>query len=144
MTYYWGILNEAVVFQFWKPDDAGTTVATCFMAIAFVIILDLIKLIRHKYFNIAHLKYETNFAKQLFDVKHIVNCLLYGFQMFISYTLMLAVMLYNLYLIIAICFGFALSRWITATSFMSEVERGNNEGDADSLVRENNGEQECC
>lgn len=50
--------------------------------------------------------------EQMLNSKHYVQSLLHGIQVFISYILMLVVMLCNMWLIIVICLGAALGYFV--------------------------------
>ena len=43
MTYYWGVLHEAVVFEAWKPDTTGQTVGSCLIVMALAMLLEFIR-----------------------------------------------------------------------------------------------------
>ena len=109
--YYFGILNEKVVFDGLVSDSVGTTVGCCFLAVFFVLAMEMIKWIRITYFYDADLS-TASVGKMLSDKSHIISSILYGLQMLISYTIMLFAMLYNVYLIVSICVGFIIGHWI--------------------------------
>merc|ERR1712025_14699 len=133
MTYYFGFIKEPVVVSWWNVETTGQTVGTCFMGVALVLILYLIKYIRAQYLS-PKLTSKSYFAG-VFNCKHVCNSLLFGLQMFISYTLMLACMLYNMWLILSICLGFVLAQLLL-------VEEGSS--GASGKVNEAMSEEDCC
>jgi len=145
MTYYFGILNEAVVFEGLRPSNAGQTVGVCFLAIAMVFAAELIKYVRFKYLTTGHLTAETPYLKALFDFNHIMNCLLYGLQQFLLYTIMLMVMLYNVWLVMSICLGYVLARWLRANAnARSAAVSAAQEGLVNNAVDEEDADRNCC
>merc|ERR1712127_287283 len=140
MTYYFGILNEAVVVPFWKPSNEMQTFATCLMAIALVFVLQLIKIIRINYLD-PKFTSSDNYTSCLFNVTHLLNSILLFFQQFLSYTLMLAAMLYNMWLLMSICFGFVLAHWLTANAMVKSTEK---DGAARPVVNAVTDMEECC
>merc|ERR1712048_84993 len=136
MTYYWGVLHEAVVFEAWKPDTTGQTVGSCLIVMALAMLLEFIKYVRAVYLYDEKLTSSSTGAI-LTNVKHISSCLVYMLQMFLSYTLMLVCMLYNLWLVCSICIGFGLGRYLFGVLPESHV---NARGEVNNAVEEG----ECC
>ena len=109
MQYYFGILNEKILFSFLYPQNAGQTFAVCLMAFAFAILHELMKYVRQVYFYDDAIKMKTGFAA-IFDGKWVINNALYVVQMFLSYSLMLVCMYFNVWLVFAVCFGMGVGR----------------------------------
>ena len=143
MTYYFGILNEAVVVSFWKPTNEIQTFATCLMAIALVFLLQLIKIVRALYFT-PNFSSQDSYGSCLFNSKHLINSILLFFQQFLSYTLMLAAMLYNMWLLMSVCLGFVLAHWLTANLMVQEKNNGNAVDFAAVNDIAKQGDSECC
>ena len=143
MTYYFGILNEAVVVNFWKPSNELQTFATCLMAIALVFLLQLIKIVRVLYFDP---KFPSKYSYHacLFNGKHVINSLLLFFQQFLSYTLMLAAMLYNMWLLMSVCLGFVLAHWLTANLLVPEGKSSEQLGAVNEVAKQGEELEECC
>jgi len=136
MTYYWGVLHESIVFEAWKPDSTGQTVGSCFIVLAMAMLLEFIKYVRAVYLY-DHQLSTVSTGAVLCSFKHIGNCLVYMLQMFLSYTLMLVCMLYNLWLVCSICIGFGLGRYLFGVLPEQHV---NSSGRINNAVEE----EDCC
>merc|ERR1711935_185181 len=100
-------------------EGTGQTVAICFLTVALVMLMDIIKTVRRNLVNDA--TFGANYLKVLTDSKHLLSSVLLGLQMFITYSLMLIAMLYNTWVIIALCFGFTLSHWLITGARLSDM-----------------------
>merc|ERR1712048_111553 len=139
MWYYFGTLHEKVLFSWLNPDNAAQTFAVCLLAFAFAILHELLKYVRQVYFyNDEILKLEGTAA--IFNPTWMINNGLYVVQMFLSYSLMLLCMYYNVWLVLAVCLGMGVGRLLFGI-----VPR---EGKVNDVVgQDNNGqiaEENCC
>ena len=109
MWYYFGTLHEKVLFSWLNPDNEAQTFAVCLMALAFAILHELMKYVRQVYFWDDAIRQKSGFS-MLFDGKWLVNNLLYVVQMFLSYSLMLVCMYFNVWLVLSVCLGMGIGR----------------------------------
>ena len=152
MSYYFGSLHELVVFPFWKPDNTAQTILTCFVAIILVILLQTIKIYRQKCLRLPDFdlsQTDASVSAILFDKNHLLSSFLLFLQHFLSYTLMLAAMLYNLWLILSICFGFMLSYWVSPFIFRTRSQLTDERllvDEEENMIQENLEEldENCC
>merc|ERR1712110_520199 len=111
MYYYFGILNETILFGGVKPSNAGQTFAVCLVAFACAVLHEFMKYARQVWLFDPSIRNKSELAA-LLDVKWMLNCAAYFVQMFLSYSLMLLCMYFNVWLVIAVCLGMAVGRWL--------------------------------
>jgi len=119
--YYFGsFINQTVVFPGLTSYNQGDTAGICFLAIAFVLTVEACKWIR---INFTSSSLQTqDYKKVLLNPLHIIDSLIYGFQMWCSYTVMLFVMTFNAYLIMSVCLAYSLAHWIFGFSIRKTSE----------------------
>ncbi|KAG5671131.1 hypothetical protein PVAND_001345 [Polypedilum vanderplanki] len=129
MSLHWGTC-EWILVRTWKADTTGkfvfAAVLICFATVAY----EGLKFYREMLFyqtarnkvkftkqndgTLVKVQEKMTIKDQLFNWPHILQTFLHGLQIFISYMLMLIIMLCNLNLIISICVGAAVGYFFFA------------------------------
>merc|ERR1712173_350091 len=109
MWYYFGTLNEKILFAGVNPTNAGQTFAVCLVAFACAVFHEFMKYARQVYLFDPSIRNKSEWAA-IFDVKWMLNCAAYFVQMFLSYSLMLLCMYFNVWLVLSVCLGMGVGR----------------------------------
>ncbi|XP_047133875.1 high affinity copper uptake protein 1 isoform X1 [Hydra vulgaris] len=120
--------DVTILFKGWKSKNSGEMAASCFALMVLAIMHEAVKCLRETLKNNEkpemyevlqkeqmYLLWSPNILrKKIFNLLHLTQTLLHMVQMTLSYMLMLAVMTYNAWLLIAILIGSAIGYFIFA------------------------------
>ncbi|KHJ93578.1 Ctr copper transporter family protein [Oesophagostomum dentatum] len=109
-------INDLVLFESWIVTTPGGMVWTCFVVMAMGILLEFVRYSRWR-MELANrkelllsTKYATfnfhrsqSYASRLFSLSHIIQTICFGFQLVLSYFLMLIFMTFSVWLGLAVC-----------------------------------------
>lgn len=114
MTFY-ASTNVTLLFDFWKTTNAGQLIGSCVVVCVMAFLYEGLKSFREILYSRAACGGSTtalmgggaaaHWLTEMCRASHLIQTLLYGLQMTLSYALMLIFMSFNVYICVAVVFG---------------------------------------
>ncbi|XP_022653963.1 high affinity copper uptake protein 1-like isoform X2 [Varroa destructor] len=118
MAFY-ASTNSTILFSDWKITNARQMVGACVGVFVMAMLFEALRTFRERLRSRSRGDSKTSLISQsrqwtsaLMDPSHLVQTMLYGFQITLGYLLMLIFMTYNVYICLAVVSGATLGFWL--------------------------------
>ena len=148
MFFYFGNIAESILFKQLNPEthgsgpNGGKTFGICLLGLTLAILHEFLKFSRQNWFWNSNLPQNT-ILQGRFNSTWFLNSSLYFFQTFLSYSIMLMCMYFNVWLIASICLGFAFGKFFFGL-IPSEGKVDIENGEVGQETKTKTGDDCCC